>query len=239
MRKTVRRRRLAKSTQALAVVGYVRVSTEDQADSGAGLAAQKSAIALEADRRGWRLLAIHEDAGISGKAMANRPALAAALAAVEAGEADALVVAKLDRLSRSMLDAATLLERAGREGWALVVLDLGIDLTTPAGEAMAGMAAVFSQFERKLIAQRTKAAMAAKRAAGARFGRPRQLPVAVVERIVSDRAAGSTLQAIADALEAEDVATAQGGARWYPATVAAVLRSGALDVDAATRTQAA
>src|SRR5438445_8838364 len=113
------------------VVGYVRVSTEEQAHSGAGLRAQRTAIRSESERRGWELVAIHEDAGVSGKAMANRPALGAALSALEAREADALVVAKLDRLSRSLPDAAALLARSAREGWRLVALDLGVDTTTP------------------------------------------------------------------------------------------------------------
>src|SRR4051812_22324091 len=89
-------------------VGYVRVSTSEQADSGLGLQAQRSAIKAEAKRRGWALVGIEEDAGASGKSMAGRAGLEAALALVESGQAEALVVAKLDRLSRSLLDFAAL-----------------------------------------------------------------------------------------------------------------------------------
>src|SRR5580658_1176786 len=92
------------------MVAYVRVSTDDQADSGAGLAAQRGAVAAEARRRGWTLVALHEDA-LSGKSL-DRPGLAAALAAVEAGEAAGIVVAKLDRLSRSLKDFAELMAQA-------------------------------------------------------------------------------------------------------------------------------
>src|SRR5689334_21340199 len=86
------------------VVGYVRVSTDEQAKSGAGLQAQRDAITDECRRRGWELVKIYEDAGASGKSLSNRPALTAALVAVESGEASGLVVAKVDRLSRSLHD---------------------------------------------------------------------------------------------------------------------------------------
>jgi DNA invertase Pin-like site-specific DNA recombinase len=84
------------------VVGYVRVSTDEQADSGVGLDAQRTAIVGECARRGWRLVAVHTDAGVSGKSMKGRPALAEALHAVESGQAEGIVVAKLDRLSPAL-----------------------------------------------------------------------------------------------------------------------------------------
>jgi DNA invertase Pin-like site-specific DNA recombinase len=87
------------------VIGYVRVSTEEQALSGAGLEAQRRAITAECKRRGWELLETIEDAGYSAKDL-KRPGVQEALRALEAGDAKALVVAKLDRLSRSMLDFA-------------------------------------------------------------------------------------------------------------------------------------
>ncbi len=86
-----------------------------------------------------------------------------------------------------------------------------------------------SQYERRLIGQRTRDALATKKAAGVRLGRPRLRPPGVVERIVRAKASGGTLAGIARALTAENVPTAQGGKRWYPSTVAAVLRSVYLD----------
>jgi len=204
------------------VVGYVRVSTDEQADSGAGLAAQRAAIAAEAERRGWTLLAVHEDAGASGKSLSGRLGLQAALGAVQSGEASSLVVAKLDRFSRSLLDFADLTERSRRQGWALVALDLGVDTTTPSGEMMANVLAVFAQFERRLIGQRTKEALAQKRAAGVRLGRPRALPASTDELIVTLRRNGLTLPAIAAQLTQSGVATGQGG-KWHPTTVRRIL----------------
>jgi DNA invertase Pin-like site-specific DNA recombinase len=135
------------------------------------------------------------------------------------------MVAKLDRLSRSLFDFAGLMERARRKGWALVALDLGVDTTTPSGEMMAAVLATFAQFERRMIGLRTKEALAAKRAAGVRLGRPRRLSDDVVVSIVADRESGLTLQAIADRLNIENVPTAQGGKLWRAAQVRAVLIS--------------
>lgn len=204
------------------VLGYARVSTEEQAESRAGLEAQRAAIAAEAERRGWQVIDVVEDAGYSGKST-RRPGLRAALEALERGEADVLVVAKLDRLSRSLLDFAGIMDTAQRQGWACVALDTPADPTTPMGEAMVSIMVTFGQLERRLIGQRTRDGLAAKRAAGVQLGRPRTLPEAVVKSIVQQRERGMTLAAIADALNSEGVPTAQGGARWHPSTVRSVL----------------
>jgi DNA invertase Pin-like site-specific DNA recombinase len=204
------------------VIGYVRVSTSEQADSGASIKAQREAIRAEAARRGWELVRFYSDTA-SGKSLARRKGLAQAVRVLEKGQAEALVVAKLDRLSRSLLDFAGLMDRSGRKGWSLVALDVGVDTTTPSGEAMVGVLAVFAQFERKLIAQRTRDALAVKKAEGVRLGRPTSLPVAVSKRLALLRGRGMTYAAIADVLNADGVPTGQGGARWYPATVRKVL----------------
>jgi DNA invertase Pin-like site-specific DNA recombinase len=200
------------------VIGYVRVSTDEQSNSGAGLAAQRSAIQAECERRGWKLVEIIEDAGYSAKDL-KRPGVQVALETLKAGDAAGLVVAKLDRLSRSMLDFTAIMAKATKEGWALVALDCAVDTTTPAGEAMANVLATFAQFERRLIGQRTRQALAAKRAAGVRLGRPQSLPADVRARIVSARQAGRSFAAIAGELNADHVQTAQGGKQWWPSTV--------------------
>lgn len=204
-------------------IGYIRVSTDEQAGSGAGMAAQRAAIVAEAERRGWGLVALEEDAGASGKSLTGRPGLAAALEVVESGSADLLVVAKLDRLSRSLIDFAGLMERSRRRGWGLVALDLGLDTSTPNGEMMAGVLAVFAQFERRLIGQRTKDALAVKRAQGVRLGRPDSIAPELAERIRAMRAGGATLTAICDTLTSEGVPTARGGAVWRPSSIVRLL----------------
>jgi len=221
---TPRKTRRNSAPASSLVLGYVRVSTDEQADSGAGLEAQRTAILAECERRGWELAEIVEDAGYSAKDL-RRPGIIDVLERLARGEAGTLVVAKLDRLSRSVLDFAGLMARSQKEGWALVALDLGVDTTTPQGELMAGVMSQFAQFERRLIGQRTKEALAVKKAQGVQLGRPRSLPFDVLARITSERAAGASLAAIAGRLNDEGVATAQGGARWYPATVKAILDS--------------
>ena len=164
----------AKSRRTDRVVGYVRVSTDEQATSGLGLEAQRAAIADRVrtpglgagrglrGRRGQRQEHGRSTGPSRGPERRQEP------------RADALVVAKLDRLSRSLLDFAALMEDARKEGWALVILDLGVDTTTPSGEMIANVMATFAQFERRLIGQRTKDALAVKKRQGVRLGRPRR-----------------------------------------------------------------
>ena len=117
------------------------------------------------------------------------------------------------------------MERAQRRGWAPVVLDLGVDTTTPAGELVASVMVSVAQWERRAIGQRTKEALAAKKAQGGVLGRPRQLPEEVRSRIQEMRREGLSLREIAEVLNGEGVPTAQGGAKWYASTIRAVLAS--------------
>jgi DNA invertase Pin-like site-specific DNA recombinase len=208
-------------------LAYIRVSTSEQSESGAGLAAQRRAVEDEVARRGWLLQEVIEDAGYSAASL-DRPGLTDALKRLDARQADVLVVSKLDRLSRSVGDFAQVVDRSRRRGWQLVLMDLGLDTTTAAGELVANVVASTSQYERRLIGIRTKEALAAKRAAGVRLGRPSGLPTPVLADILELRRAGKSLAVIAAALNDTGVPTSQGGARWHPATVRAVLNSQAV-----------
>lgn len=198
--------------------------------SGLGLADQQAAIEAAAQSRGWGDVEFVIDDGYSAKNLA-RPGIIAALQRLERGDASTLAIAKLDRLSRSLLDFASLMAQAQRERWELVVLDLGVDTSTPAGEMMASVMATFAQYERRLIGQRTSAALQQLKRQGRRLGRPSQIPTQLQARVVHERTAGMTLQAIADGLNAEGVATVRAGVKWYPSTVRAVLRTAELDSD--------
>lgn len=206
-------------------VGYARVSTEEQADEGGSLEAQRAAIEREAERRGWELVEVFRDTA-SGKSLNGRHGLQKALRTLERREAGILVVAKLDRLSRSLKDFADMMERATRKGWALVALDLGVDTTTPSGELCAHLMASVAQWERRAIGQRTKDALAVKRAQGTRLGRPPILPPGVRRSIVRMRARGLSYAEIARRLNRRRVPTAQGGREWWPATVRKVALPG-------------
>lgn len=217
---TPRRRSSRPADAPLRAIGYRRVSTGEQVESGAGLDAQLVALKAESARQGF-VLEVVTDAGLSAATL-DRPALAEALARLDRGDAEVLIASKLDRVSRSVRDFAGLLERAQRHGWRLVLLDLG-DTSTPAGEMTANIIASAAQYERRLIGQRTREGLAAKRAAGVRLGRPSVLPAEVVRRVVDERAGGAILREIAAGLTADGVPTARGGAVWSTSSVQAVL----------------
>lgn len=208
------------------VIGYVRVSTEEQALSGLGMEAQQAAILAEVNRRGWTLVRWAVDDGVSAKYGVPRPALEAARAECVAGVADGLVAMKLDRFARSARFLSELLAEADsrRNGYAIVFLDMGgVDTTTAVGKMFVQLMAVFAEFERDLIAERTKAALAAKVARGERVGAERQIPPHVEARIrlLSDNRVST--RGIAAILTDDGVPTPRGGS-WSHSTVAEVLR---------------
>lgn len=209
------------------VVAYLRVSTAEQVDSGLGLAAQRARIQDETDRKGWHVTWC-VDEGLSGS-LRNRPGLTQALGLLKSGEAEALVVAKMDRLARSVLQASDVLETARQQKWSVIVLDLGMDLATPHGKAMAQMLAVFAELEREMIAQRTKDALAAAKARGQRLGRPRATSDAVVREVVRLNASGLSARQIAATLTSSSVPTTRGAATWRASSVRRVLNGHALD----------
>ncbi len=205
----------------LPLAAYTRVSTTGQARDGVGLDAQRTGIAAFAAANGAQVV-WHEDAGISGARIANRPGLLAALESVRAGEVAGIVVAKLDRLGRSAAEVLAIAEEAQRDGWRLVALDVNLDTASPAGMLVLGVLAAAAKFEHSRISERQREKFDALR----RAGRPRghaALDPAIADQVVAERAAGSTWQAIADRLNAECVATPQGGAMWRPASVRSVV----------------
>ncbi len=114
------------------------------------------------------------------------------------------------------------MERSRLQGWGLVILDLGVDTSTPHGELVASIMASIAAWERRMIGVRTSEALRAAQARGVHVGRPRELPDGVVERIVALRASGQTLQSICDELADAGVPTARGG-QWRPSTIRTVL----------------
>ena len=209
------------------MIGYVRVSTLEQADSGAGLEAQRLTIRCEATRRGWELVTIEKDM-LSGRDL-HRPGLARALAACRSGDVAGIVVAKLDRLSRSLIDFTRLLAEARAGGWNLVALDLGLDLSTTNGKLVANVMASVSEWERDVIGDRTRDALAVRRAEGVRLGRPPLLPEDVARRVRRLRRRGLTFQRIAALLNGEGMPAPAGG-RWDRAAVRRVVNRAPQDV---------
>ncbi len=218
---------------------YYRVSTREQGVSGLGLAAQRTEAESECRRRGWQIVESYTDVS-SGRKMNGRHQLKLALSALTERKADALVVTKVDRLARSPLDFYRIADQAKRQGWALVVLAGGIDMSTPQGKAMAGMMGVFAELEAEMIGERTKNAMAVAKIRGPKLaliedgqiiepakkpiGRPRGISPATEKRIVRRRRAGKTFVAIAAELTKAEISTPTGSRVWSWRTVERVAR---------------
>ncbi len=154
--------------------------------------------------------------------MARRPGLRAALDAVKAGQVNGIVVAKIDRLGRSSADVCGLVERAQREGWRLIALDVGLDTTTPAGELVAAALAMAARFEYRRISERQLEKHEELRRQGRRRGRP-GAPTALADEIRAARVAGHSFRAIAADLNERRTPTPQGGLVWHPSSVRSAL----------------
>ncbi len=116
------------------VLGYCRVSTDEQASNGVSLDEQRRRVSEYADAQGLPLIGIESDEGISGSKTTNRPALQSALRRLRKGEASGLVVTALDRLSRTTTDVLAFVARAEREGWTIHCLQDAIDANSADGE---------------------------------------------------------------------------------------------------------
>lgn len=151
------------------VVGYTRVSTEEQASSGCSLAAQTDKIRSYCGLYGLNLIDILEDAGQSAKTL-GRPGLRQALSLLDAGTADGIVIAKLDRLTRSVRDWATLIERYFSARTSLLSVDDKIDTQTAAGRVVLNLLICISQWEREAIGERTSTALRHRQRQGIHVG---------------------------------------------------------------------
>ncbi|MGK2857546.1 MAG: recombinase family protein [Thermoanaerobaculia bacterium] len=165
-----------------AAVIYTRVSTLEQAEEGVSIDAQRARAIAWAEANGYEVAGIHSDAGISGKKASNRPALQAALTEVCSKHGSALIVYSLSRLARSTKDAISIGERLEKAGCDLVSLSEKIDTTSASGKMVFRMLAVLAEFERDLVSERTRSAMAHKRSKGECIG---QVPFGF--RLAEDR----------------------------------------------------
>jgi DNA invertase Pin-like site-specific DNA recombinase len=214
------------------VIGYVRVSTAQQALEGLSLPAQRERIEAWAKAGSHALVAMADDAGISGKSVANRPGLQRALGFLRAGMADTLVVVRLDRLSRSLADFTQLLRTAEREGWHIVSLSEDLNTSTPSGRLVTNILAALCEHERDLISARTTEAMAQMRQQNLRRGSvpygyalapdgktlvPNHEMPTVKKILALRRKKGTGFAMIAALLNALDIPAR--GERWYGRTV--------------------
>lgn len=217
-------------------IGYVRVSSEEQAESGLGLEAQRQRIIAFCEMKGLRLAEVYEDAGVSGgKPLSSRPSGSRLLTAARRGKV--VVVAKLDRLFRSVADAANVIADFDKKGIELIAIAEGFDMTTPYGRAMAQMASVFAELERAMIRERTRSAMSVKRSRGEGisghapfgwdFGPDGRLVAnareqAIIAQIRRLRADGLSYRGIAARLDGEGILPKRGR-RWIHTAVKSIL----------------
>ncbi len=219
-------------------IGYVRVSTDKQAGQGVSLEAQEARIRAMATVQGVELLDVVVDAGASAGTL-NRPGLARLLSLVEGRKVQLVIVAKLDRLTRSVKDLAELLERFERRGVALVSVGESLDTGTAAGRLVLNVMMSVAQWEREAIGERTRDAMRHKKAAGQRVGtlpfgyrtgidgrtlEPEPAEQNCLARIRVHRDGGLSLRQIADELNRSGSVTRRG-TEWRHQYVAALLRA--------------
>jgi site-specific DNA recombinase len=219
------------------VIGYTRVSTDEQADKGLSLAAQRSKVEAYCALYDLDLLELIEDAGQSGKTL-KRDGLQRALTMLRKGEAGGLVIAKLDRLTRSVIDGGTLFaEYFGEKGYQLLSVADHIDTRTAAGRLVLNVLLSVSQWEREAIGERTRDVLREKIHNGERCGKirfgydlaadgktliPNRLEQSAIRRIQKLRKAGESLRAIAAALNARGIKTKEGRP-WIHTSVQGIL----------------
>ena len=205
-------------------IGYRRVSDPSQVQNHS-LGHQTDLLVAAADERGWNLEIREEKGGAgSGKNIGDRPVLGAILADLDAGRADALIVTRLDRLSRNTFHGLGIVDRARVNDWDIVVLDLNVDTSTPIGYATATMLWLFATLERDMILERTQMGRERARAAGKHLGMPTKIPDDVLLRITGERAAGRTLEQVAAGLNTDGLRGATGRP-WNTGTVSRAARS--------------
>ncbi|MGV8120676.1 MAG: recombinase family protein [Candidatus Xenobiia bacterium LiM19] len=207
------------------ILGYIRVSTEEQATSGCSLSAQAEKIRAYAELYELTLIDILEDPGQSGKSL-ERPSLRKALEMLKNGMAKGILVTKLDRLTRSVSDMDYLIreyfgDKSPYEATLFSVADQ-VDTRTASGRLVLNVLMSVAQWERETIGERTKAALDHLKAQGKKLGAPflgeTEEEKSTIRFIYQMRDQGYTLQRIADTLNCEGWKTKKGG-NWHSSTV--------------------
>jgi DNA invertase Pin-like site-specific DNA recombinase len=201
---------------------YARVSTAMQVNDGVSLDVQERQLKQAAELAGFTDIEFVREEGRSGKSISGRPALTDALKRLDAGEAQALFVTRIDRLARSTKDFLSVIDRANNNGWRLVMLDLNLDTSSYQGRFVVTIMSALAEMERGIIAARQKDVHEDRRKRGivwgVDMGPKNKTPEEIRQRIISERASGASYRTIADGLNKDEVPT-QNGRKWYPTTV--------------------
>jgi DNA invertase Pin-like site-specific DNA recombinase len=229
------KRRAKLTTAATSAVIYLRVSTQRQADSGAGLDAQLAKCQEHCFRQGLPVLSVHKDEAISGKdGVEKRPGLRDAIAAVTAVPGAVVVVYSLSRLGRSQRLIWNLLDAGGEYALPLMSATEPFETTTPMGRAMLGMLGVWAQLESDLVSERTIDALAAVALRGTKLGAPGMASSRRVNGVLQPRvdvdaikalylSGGYSYRTLAEHLNETGVPTATGTGKWHVNTVRTAL----------------
>lgn len=201
---------------------YARVSTQMQVEDGVSLGAQERQLIQAAEMYGFTEHEVVLEEGRSGKNVSGRPKLIDALKQLDEGKADALIVTRIDRLARSTKDFLDIVDRAGKNEWRLIMLDLNLDTSTYQGRFVVTIMSALAEMERGIIAERAKDIHKDRREQGVVWGKdmgPRPMyPPQVREQLLIHRRKGMSFQAIADTLNVNGVLAPRGGT-WYASSV--------------------
>lgn len=213
---------------------YARCSSSEQALEGVTLEAQEARMRAYADLYGIEIVGVIVDAGQSAKSL-NRSGLQVALTMLESGQAEAIVINKLDRLTRSVSDWAILIDTYFSKRFALLSVADQIDTRTASGRMVLNLLVCVSQWEREAIGERTSQALCHLKSTGMHVGGipwgheilngrlvVKQTHAHAISLVHELRSSGYTLQRICDELDARQIPTARGG-RWFPMTVKKIL----------------
>jgi len=201
---------------------YARVSTQIQVNDGVSLDVQERNLQSAAGLAGYTNVELVREEGRSGKNISGRPALTDALKRLDSGEAKALFVTRIDRLARSTQDFLSVVDRANKNDWRLVMIDLNLDTSTYQGRFVVTIMSALAEMERGIIAARQKDVHEDRRKRGVVWGVDmgpmNKTSEEVKQRVTSERTLGLSYQKIADGLNRDQVPT-QNGRKWYPTTV--------------------
>lgn len=216
-------------------LGYVRASTSEQCTDGVSLSVQRTKIEAYCSLNDLALIDIVEDAGISGKSL-DRQGIQSVLERLRDGEANAIAVLKLDRLSRSTRDVLHLVELVEKNGWQLHSIGEKLDSSTASGRFTITILSALAQMEREQIGERTSQALQHKKMNGDVLGTtpfgfktewdedgkrilvPTEEEQVILNMIGKMRDSGMSFASIAEVLNKDGVQAKRGG-RWHPSTI--------------------
>lgn len=201
---------------------YARVSTQMQVNDGVSLDVQERQLITAAEFHGFTEWEVVREEGRSGKSVKGRPVLQKALRDLEDKVADALIVTRIDRLARSTSDFLDIVDRANKQGWRLIMLDLNLDTSSYQGRFVVTVMSALAEMERGIIASRQKDVHRDRRERGivwgVDMGPKNKTPAEVKDRISIERNKGFSFRRIAEGLNQDNIPT-QNGRQWHASTV--------------------